>query len=347
MAINGSLNTVRKQFNMSTVFPGVFDWNVTGKNLMAMVIEGIGYFIITLIIEYTRYYLKTSWDAEKNKDKMNEINRPSVTTMDDDVKSEARFADTLASDMSDAEMSGILNANGVAMLGRNQNNGSQNNNLQSSFKSHNSVSSDTPLVDMSLQANVQNQNQNNKHQTSNHIGAVDPSETAKFLGTSALNPPTTTAPSKRPTDLKIPGVQPKLNVNKKSRPGHLNLSTARDNSTKEKLSTLHTLNSMKSPNVAPKAPVIHISELSKLYTGNPVSCEGRNNDVLAVDRLSFTVPEGQCFGLLGVNGAGKTTTFKMLTGDIGASEVSTLGRGPLWSDFFRENLFFKKYFSIS
>lgn len=28
------------------------------------------------------------------------------------------------------------------------------------------------------------------------------------------------------------------------------------------------------------------------------------------------MPEGECFGLLGVNGAGKTTTFKMLTGDI-------------------------------
>lgn len=41
---------------------------------------------------------------------------------------------------------------------------------------------------------------------------------------------------------------------------------------------------------------------------------------MAVDNLSFSVPEGQCFGLLGVNGAGKSTTFKMLTGDIGASE---------------------------
>ena len=27
------------------------------------------------------------------------------------------------------------------------------------------------------------------------------------------------------------------------------------------------------------------------------------------------IPDGECFGLLGVNGAGKTTTFKMLTGD--------------------------------
>jgi len=37
---------------------------------------------------------------------------------------------------------------------------------------------------------------------------------------------------------------------------------------------------------------------------------------VAVGNLSFTIPEGECFALLGVNGAGKTTTFKTLTGDI-------------------------------
>ncbi|XP_052740190.1 phospholipid-transporting ATPase ABCA3-like [Bicyclus anynana] len=36
---------------------------------------------------------------------------------------------------------------------------------------------------------------------------------------------------------------------------------------------------------------------------------------LAVDQISFSVGEAECFGLLGVNGAGKTTTFKMLMGD--------------------------------
>lgn len=35
-------------------------------------------------------------------------------------------------------------------------------------------------------------------------------------------------------------------------------------------------------------------------------------DVLAVDDLSFTVNNGEIFGLLGVNGAGKTTTFRMI-----------------------------------
>lgn len=36
---------------------------------------------------------------------------------------------------------------------------------------------------------------------------------------------------------------------------------------------------------------------------------------LAVNRLTFAVNKGECFGLLGINGAGKTTTFRMLTGD--------------------------------
>ncbi len=35
---------------------------------------------------------------------------------------------------------------------------------------------------------------------------------------------------------------------------------------------------------------------------------------VAVDRVSFTVHEGEIFGFLGPNGAGKTTTIKMLTG---------------------------------
>lgn len=37
---------------------------------------------------------------------------------------------------------------------------------------------------------------------------------------------------------------------------------------------------------------------------------------VAVHNLSFGVPAGSCFGLLGINGAGKTTTFKVLTGEL-------------------------------
>lgn len=45
---------------------------------------------------------------------------------------------------------------------------------------------------------------------------------------------------------------------------------------------------------------------------------GKVNKV-AVKNVSFGVPSGEIFGLLGVNGAGKSTTFKMLTGEVGIS----------------------------
>jgi ABC-type multidrug transport system ATPase subunit len=35
--------------------------------------------------------------------------------------------------------------------------------------------------------------------------------------------------------------------------------------------------------------------------------------------LSVGIPEGECFGLLGVNGAGKSTSFRMMTGEINMS----------------------------
>jgi len=43
-------------------------------------------------------------------------------------------------------------------------------------------------------------------------------------------------------------------------------------------------------------------------------------DVKAVDNLSFTINNGEIFGLLGVNGAGKTTTFRMIMGLLAPTE---------------------------
>jgi len=55
-----------------------------------------------------------------------------------------------------------------------------------------------------------------------------------------------------------------------------------------------------------------VDRLSKTYHGGG----GNRETVVAVDRLSFGVRRGECFGLLGINGAGKTTMFQVLTGDI-------------------------------
>jgi len=46
----------------------------------------------------------------------------------------------------------------------------------------------------------------------------------------------------------------------------------------------------------------------------------RFGDFTAVDRVSFTVPEGEIFGFLGPNGAGKTTVIRMLTGLLAPSD---------------------------
>lgn len=70
--------------------------------------------------------------------------------------------------------------------------------------------------------------------------------------------------------------------------------------------------------------MIYVENLSKVYK----SFERRSGiagaikdlfhreykDFVAVDEISFHIPEGQIVGFIGPNGAGKTTTIKMLTG---------------------------------
>jgi ABC-2 type transport system ATP-binding protein len=56
----------------------------------------------------------------------------------------------------------------------------------------------------------------------------------------------------------------------------------------------------------------------------------RFDRTIAVDDLSFSVPEGQVFGFLGGNGAGKTTTLRMALDIIRptAGRMTVLGRAP-------------------
>ena len=67
-------------------------------------------------------------------------------------------------------------------------------------------------------------------------------------------------------------------------------------------------------------PIIEVERLHKRY-----------GDVVAVDEVSFSVSEGEIFGIIGPNGAGKTTTIECVIGlrtpDRG--RISVLGMDPI------------------
>lgn len=63
--------------------------------------------------------------------------------------------------------------------------------------------------------------------------------------------------------------------------------------------------------------VLRVVNVSKVF-------QGMFGKRIAVDHVSFAVPRGECFGLLGVNGAGKTTLFRMLAGQLKPSAGETV-----------------------
>ncbi len=75
------------------------------------------------------------------------------------------------------------------------------------------------------------------------------------------------------------------------------------------------------PAAADRAVVI--SDVSFRYPG-------ARADRLSLDRLSFVIPAGTVFGLLGPNGCGKTTAIKAITGQIipGEGTVRVFGMDP-------------------
>jgi ABC-2 type transport system ATP-binding protein len=69
-------------------------------------------------------------------------------------------------------------------------------------------------------------------------------------------------------------------------------------------------------------PLLRADQLSKRF-----------GELVAVDRVSFEVREGEIYGLLGPNGAGKTTTISMICGLLRPDGGSVLVDGrDFWSD---------------
>ncbi|CAG9326092.1 unnamed protein product [Blepharisma stoltei] len=66
--------------------------------------------------------------------------------------------------------------------------------------------------------------------------------------------------------------------------------------------------------ISPKDAQVNVRGVRKVYR------QGLGAAFAAVEDVSFSVNEQECFAFLGVNGAGKTTTFKMLTGEIAPTE---------------------------
>jgi viologen exporter family transport system ATP-binding protein len=88
-------------------------------------------------------------------------------------------------------------------------------------------------------------------------------------------------------------------------------------------------------------PVVELDRLSKAFRVRRSRGPGigarlhdyvrpRTQDVLAVDRLSFSIAAGERVAFIGPNGAGKSTTLKMLAGILhpDAGEARVLGLAP-------------------
>lgn len=61
-------------------------------------------------------------------------------------------------------------------------------------------------------------------------------------------------------------------------------------------------------------------------------------NVKAVDGISFSIPQGICFGLLGPNGAGKTTTIEVIEGVLSPDSGDILYKGKPRGKRFRQEV---------
>ena len=73
--------------------------------------------------------------------------------------------------------------------------------------------------------------------------------------------------------------------------------------------------------------VLEVRNLVKHYPG-----------VIAVNGISFAIPQGTCFGLIGPNGAGKTTTIEIIEGLIPHYSGEVLYKGSPKTSSFKEEI---------
>jgi ribosome-dependent ATPase len=71
-----------------------------------------------------------------------------------------------------------------------------------------------------------------------------------------------------------------------------------------------------------QVPPRRVADTQPVIVAHDLTC--RFGDFTAVDRVNFTIEQGEIFGFLGSNGCGKTTTMKMLTGLLPATEGEAL-----------------------
>ncbi|MCK9266464.1 ABC transporter ATP-binding protein [bacterium] len=94
-------------------------------------------------------------------------------------------------------------------------------------------------------------------------------------------------------------------------------------------------------------PLIKITNLSKIFR------LGRNRTVVALNKASFEVKEGEIFGIMGPNGSGKTTCLKLILGILFPTdgEIDIMGKSQYDIEakeqigFLPENPYYYDYLS--
>ena len=85
----------------------------------------------------------------------------------------------------------------------------------------------------------------------------------------------------------------------------------------------------------PVSPIRRLLLSSALIAVRDVTV--RFGGIVALDRVSFTIPAGCLLGLIGPNGAGKTTLLKMILGELQPDSGTVNGDKFRWTAVFQEN----------